>query len=133
MTRRLYLNRDHYYLLNYPFKTHGLAYGSGLDQSVLHLPLAPLSVLGVAIQLSGPAAGLYAPGCSQMSKIGRPSETQHCPLQFHAVPLSPHYPFDMLHSCCHSALSQRQFIPSSCPYRDMHSPGRIARAAFEAL
>ncbi|TNN31967.1 hypothetical protein EYF80_057874 [Liparis tanakae] len=46
---------------------------------------------------------------------------------------APRCPYDTRHSCCHSALSQSQFIPSSWPYRDMHSPGRRGRAATHAF
>lgn len=97
------------------------------------------SLGGVELHSSGP--GLHIPGCCQVSKIGRPPETQHCPLQFlppsiwlplppDSSPLPPPcFSLDTLHSCCHAALSQSQFIPSSCPFRDMHSPGRRGQAA----
>lgn len=107
----------------------------------------PLSVTLVrpwgGVQLHGPGPGLRIPGCCQVSKIGRPPETQHWSLQFlppspppfrspslsapHPLP-APCFPLETLHSCCHSALSQSQFIPSSWPYRDMHSPGRRGQA-----
>lgn len=99
----------------------------------------PLSVTLVrpwgGVQLHSPGPGLHIPGCCQVSKIGRPPETQHYSLQLlppsfppDSSPLpAPCFPLDALHSCCHSALSQSQFIPSSWPYRDMHSPGRRGR------
>lgn len=100
------------------------------------------SLGGVQLHSIGP--GFYIPGCCQVSKIGRPPETQHCPLQFLPpsiwFPFSPDssplpaswFPLDMLHSCCHSALSQSQFIPSSWPYIDMHSPGRRGQTVATA-
>lgn len=100
------------------------------------------SLGGVQLHSIGP--GLYIPGCCQVSKIGRPPETQHCPLQFlppsiwlpfppDSSPLpAPCFPLDTLHSCCHSALSQSQFIPSSWPYIDMHSPGRRGQTVTTA-
>lgn len=115
--------------------------GLGLDWSGWRYPcLSPLSVLGVAFSSRAQGAGLHIPGCCQVPKIGRRAETQYCSLQFlppsarlsfppDSPPLpAPCFPLDTLHSCCHSALSQSQFIPSSWPYRDMHSPGRRGRA-----
>lgn len=112
----------------------------GLDRSSWHYPcLSPLSVLGVAFSSTARAqASIFQAAVRCLRLEGLP-ETQHCSLQFlppcallpfppDCSPLpAPIFPLDMLHSCCHSALSQSQFIPSSWPYRDMHSPGRRGR------
>lgn len=113
--------------------------GSGPEQS-----RSPLFITLVrpwtSVGLRCPGPGLHVPGCSQVSKIGRPpwnptlftSDPPSLP-QFDSLCLplpAPALPPDMLHSCCHSALSQSQFIPSCWPFRDMHSPGRRGRALF---
>lgn len=112
--------------------------GSGPEQS-----RSPLFITLVrpwtSVGLRCPGPGLHVPGCSQVSKIGRPPWN---PTLFTSVPPSLHLtpcasplpapalPPDMLHSCCHSALSQSQFIPSCWPFRDMHSPGGRGLALF---
>lgn len=114
----------------------------GLAWLLLPLSVTPVRPWG-GVLLRSPDSGLHIPVCCQVSKIGRPPETQHYPRQFlppsvHPPPTpppdssplpAPCFPLDTLHSCCHSALSQSQFIPSSWPFRDMHSPGRRGRAA----
>lgn len=60
----------------------------GTDQSSWHYPcLSPLSVLGGGVRLRRSGPGLHIPGRCQVSKIGRPPETQHWSLQF--LPPSP--------------------------------------------
>lgn len=97
--------------------------------------LSPLSVLAFRLHSRGPGASIFQAAVRCLRLEGLP-ETQHCSLWF-LPPCSPSppdcmpgpiFPSHILHSCCHSALSQSQFIPSSWPYRDMHSPGRRGRA-----
>lgn len=104
----------------------------GLHRDSWRYPcLSPLSVLAFRLHRRGPGASIFQAAVRCLRLDGLP-ETQHCSLWF-LPPYSPSppgcmpgpiFPSHILHSCCHSALSQSQFIPSSWPYRDMHSPGR---------
>lgn len=95
---------------------------------------SPLSVLGVAFSPRARGqASIFRPAvrCLRLEGLLKPNTVHYrstrppscgLPLPPGTSPLPA--PLDTLHSCCHSALSQSQFIPSSWPYRDMHSPGR---------
>lgn len=108
----------------------------GLQRDSWRYPfLSPLSVLAFRLHSRGPGASIFQAAVRCLRLEGLP-ETQHCSLWF-LPPCSPSppdcmpgpiFPSHILHSCCHSALSQSQFIPSSWPYRDMHSPGRRGQA-----
>lgn len=102
--------------------------------------LSPLPVLGVAFSsaVCNQASILWASvRCLRLEGLLKPNTTHYTtslpPFDLPSLLDSPPLPvscsaLDMLHSCCHSALSQLQFIPSSWPFRDMHSPGRRGRA-----
>ncbi len=106
----------------------------GLDWSGWHYPCpSPLSVLGVAFSSTARAqASIFqaAVRCLRLEGLLKPNTVHYSsslPPDSSPLPV-PCFSLDMLHSCCHSALSQSQFIPSSWPYRDMHSPGRRGQA-----
>lgn len=108
----------------------------GLDPcSYCYLCLSPLPVLGVAFRSTiRDWVSVFQPSVRCLRLESLKPNTVHCSS---SLPLSPHQTFtllppfpwtscfalDTLHSCCHSALSQLQFIPSSWPFRVMHSPG----------
>ena len=117
----------------------------GLDWRGWHYPcLSPLSVLGVAYSSTARAQAFIfqaAVRCLRLEGLLKPNTGHYSfslppslpPLHSPSLPRPPPLPspcchLEPLHSCCHSALSQSQFIPSSWPYRDMHSPGRRGRA-----
>lgn len=117
-------------------RSKNAAWSLGLQRDSWRYPfLSPLSVLAFRLHSRGPEASIFQAAVRCLRLEGLP-ETQHCSLWF-LPPCSPSppdcmpgpiFPSHILHSCCHSALSQSQFIPSSWPYRDMHSPGRRGRA-----